>query len=68
MKLTEELKKKIDSWTYEQLLSKWRFAPIGDSLFQPDSGDYIAKRMRELRDSITPEEHTQTSKKIGWEQ
>ena len=50
MKLTPD-KAYIDSLSYEQLLSKWRFAPIGDPWFQGETGDYWGKRMKELRDS-----------------
>ena len=28
--INEKIKKWIDNATYEQLLSRWRFAPIGD--------------------------------------
>jgi hypothetical protein len=65
MKLTPENKAYIDSLSYEQLLSKWRFAPIGDPWFQGETGDYWGKRMKELRDSGA--NHVQASKNIGWD-
>ena len=67
MKLTEERKKWIDEMSYEQLLSKWRFAPAGDTLFQGETGEYFAKVMKEKRDSVSNEEHVATSKRLGWE-
>ena len=57
-------KKWIDEASYEQLLSKWRFAPIGDPMFQGDTGDYYAKVMREKREHV---DHVQVSKNVGWE-
>lgn len=65
MELTEENKKHIDSLTYEGLLSKWRFAPVGDEWFQGETGTYWGKRMAELR-SADPGDAVRASKAIGW--
>ena len=65
MKLTEEVKRSIDSMSYLQLLRKWRFAPVGDEWFQGESGVYIGKRMKELKAQGV--NHTKASKEIGWE-
>lgn len=66
MDLTAERKAIIDKKSYEQLLSHWRFAAIGDPWFQGETGEYWGKRMSELRakDNAT---HVAASKKIGWE-
>ena len=32
-------KRHIDNLTYGQLLSRWRFAPIGDPWFQGETGE-----------------------------
>lgn len=64
MDLTPENKKAIDDKSYEDLLSRWRFAPSGDPWFQGETGQYWAKRMAELRDTV---DHVAISKKIGWE-
>lgn len=66
MELTEEIKKEIDNMEYAQLLSKWRHSPIGDPMFQGDSGDYFAKVMREKKDSLTHENQVAISKSVGW--
>ena len=50
MQLTDNNKNHIDSLSLEALLSHWRFAPAGDPWFQGQTGDYWAKRMRELRE------------------
>jgi len=64
MKLTENIKQQIDKMTYSQLLYKHRFSPIGDPLFEGESGEYFAERMKELR--IDDENHSKVSKEIGW--
>ena len=65
MDLTPENKKHIDSLGYEALLSRWRFATVGDAWFQGETGDYWGKRMAELR-SADPDGHVAASKSIGW--
>ncbi len=66
--MTDEMKARIDAMTYEQLLAKWRFAPIGDPMFQGDTGDYYGKRMAEMRaEPGGNTRHVAASKHIGWE-
>lgn len=68
MKLTTDNKAYIDRQTYEQLLSRWRFAPVGDPWFQDETGDYWAKRMTELRSKPGGDsEHVRSSKSLGWD-
>lgn len=67
MKLTEENKEKIDSMSYESLLSHWRSAPSGDRWFEGETGEYWAKRMKELRSLPGGDDkHVAASKSIGW--
>lgn len=66
MQLTEALKNQIDAMSYTTMLHKWRFAPLGDPLFQDESGDYFAARMKEVRAQISDGEHVAASKAIGW--
>lgn len=63
--LTPEAKAWIDNASYMQLLSRWRFAPAGDPIFQGDSGDYYATVMAEKHDA-DPDEAVRASKAIGW--
>jgi hypothetical protein len=63
MELTLENKKYIDSLDYRSLLSKWRFAPVGDKWFQGETGDYWGKRMAELKETV---DYVAISKEIGW--
>ena len=49
----ESTKKWIDEASYQELLAKWRFAPIGDPMFQGELGEYfqtvMSRRREELR-------------------
>lgn len=65
MDLTPERKAIIDNYSYEQLLSRWRFAPTGDPWFQGETGDYWGDRMAFLRDQDNAA-HVAASKRIGW--
>lgn len=65
--IPEKIKNQIDSMTYEEMLSKWRFAPIGDPMFQGETGDYYKKVMKKKKDQLLDGEHVSISKKIGWE-
>ena len=68
MDLTPELKAQIDEKSYESLLSHWRHAPIGDQIFQGESGEYWGKRMQELRSQPGGDDrHIAASKSIGWD-
>jgi len=64
MELTEKNKGMIDDMSYTQLLSRWRFAPIGDPWFQGETGKYWGERMAELRDQGA--DHVGASKALGW--
>jgi len=67
MNLSEENKAIIDALSYEQLLSQWRVAPVGDPWFQGETGEYWGKRMKELRELPGGQErHVSASKSIGW--
>jgi hypothetical protein len=65
--ITKELKQQIDSMNYESMLTKWRFAPVGDPMFQGEVGDYFSKIMSEKKELLSSEEQVQISKDIGWE-
>lgn len=67
MNLTDDNKRHIDSLSLNALLSRWRFAPVGDPWFQGETGDYWGKRMSELRAQPGGNEaHVAASKSIGW--
>lgn len=57
----------IDHASYEELFYKWRFAPVGDPMFQGELGAYYSTVFARRRQEVGGAEHTRTSKKIGWE-
>lgn len=57
----------IDNASYEDLLRKARFAPIGDPYFQGELGSYFMTAMMLRRANLPPGEHTTTSKRVGWD-
>jgi hypothetical protein len=65
MNLTPDIKERIDEMPYAQMLSCWRFAPIGDPMFQGEVGEYFRKEMLEKRN--TEDNPASTSKAVGWE-
>jgi hypothetical protein len=67
MKLTLDVKQYIDSLSYGQLLSRWRFSPVGDPYFQGETGEYWSVRMNKLRKEQGDEVHIRASKTIGWD-
>jgi hypothetical protein len=67
MELTKENKDYIDSLNIEQLLYKWRFAPIGVPWFQGDTGKYWSDKMFNLRNQSN-NDYVNALKSIGWEQ
>lgn len=64
--MTDSEKKWIDNASYEQLLNRWRFAPIGDPIFQGDTGDYYGKVMKEKKAAL-PDDGVGASKRVGWD-
>jgi hypothetical protein len=67
MKLTPEHRTHIDGKTYEQLLRGWRFSSQDAPWMQGETGDYWAKRMKELKELPGgEEEHVRASKAVGW--
>lgn len=65
MKMTDAIKTQIDGMTYEDLLRRWRYAVVGDPIFQGDVGKYYSDRMFTLRDG-DPAAAVAASKRIGW--
>ena len=64
--MNEETREWIDKADYEQLMYKWRFAPVGDPIFQGETGRYFRRRMNQARAAIGQAEHVRISKKLGW--
>ena len=62
--MNERIKRWIDAATYQDLLRKWRFASVGDPMFQGEIGEYYSKVMAEKRKTA---DHIQASKNVGWD-
>ena len=63
--MNEKTKAAIDELSVEELLRQHRFAPIGDSRYQGEEGEYRMKRLAELR-SQDHLAYVAASKRIGW--
>jgi len=63
--MTPEQKKWIDGSSYETLLYRWRFATVGDDIFQGEDGEYYSRVMFAKRDADR-EGAVRASKRIGW--
>lgn len=63
----KEMKKWIDAASYEELLRKWRFAPVGSLFFQGEMGNYYDHVMRKKKAEIGNEAAVRASKNIGWD-
>lgn len=62
--MNERIKEWIDGASYEQLLSKWRYSPIGDPMLQGEAGEYYSKIMFQKKSTVN---HVQASKNVGWD-
>ena len=62
----EQMKTWIDNASYESLLSKWRFEPVGSPWFQGEIGDYYTAAMKKKREETSQDEQVAASKRIGW--
>ncbi len=65
MEKDDDMKNWIDNASYEQLLAKWRHAPVGSPFFQGEMGDYYSDVMAEKRKKVGNAEHVRASKNIG---
>ena len=64
--MDENMKNIIDSMTYQQLLSHWRFAAAGSPFFVGDVGQYYKEVMSRKKKEIGDAGHIAASKSIGW--
>jgi hypothetical protein len=64
--IPQNMKEWIDKASYEQLLSRWRFASIGSPWFQGEVGTYYQEVMTKKRKEVGSSEHVRASKNLGW--
>lgn len=55
------IKESIDAMSHDELARAWRFAPVGDRMFQPPYGEYVRQRLQDLGGITTGQ-----SKAMGW--
>ena len=65
--MTEQDKNWIDGSSYEGLLARWRNAPIGDPIFQGDTGKYYGTVMAQKKQQVGAGAAVAASKRIGWD-
>jgi hypothetical protein len=65
--MTNEQKNWIDNASYRKLLRKWRHSPVGDPMFQGETGDYYAQVMRAKKHEVGQAAAVQASKDVGWD-
>jgi len=56
----------IDKATYQELLQRWRFAPLNDEIFTGELGAYYEEVMWRKKSEISQSEAVSASKNIGW--
>jgi len=64
--MTDKQKEWIDSASYQELLGRWRMSPIGDSMFQGETGDYYTSAMKRKKAEVGHDAVVGASKAIGW--
>jgi hypothetical protein len=56
----------IDHASYEELLERWRNAPVGSPWFRGEVGQYYKEVMGKRREEVGNAEQVRASKSIGW--
>lgn len=64
--IPKKMKDWIDTASYEELLTKWRFAPSGSPWFQGEVGKYFEKMIRKRKEEVGEAAAVAASKYIGW--
>lgn len=55
----------IDHASYAQLLSRWRYARVGDSMFVGEAGAYYARTMAARRNEVGPSRASAISRMLA---
>ena len=63
----DSLRQWIDTASYEDLLRRWRFAPVGSLFFVGEVGRYFEDTMKQRKAEIGNAEAVRVSKNLGWE-
>lgn len=63
---TDEMRKWIDVAGYETLLTRLRFAPVGDKLFAGEAGQYYKAALKRRAREIGIVSEAAISQRVGW--
>ena len=63
--MTPTQKEWIDNASYEQLLQKCRYAPVGDPMFVGDTSSHFMATMARRKEEVGPAEAVAASKRIS---
>ena len=64
--MDEKTKRRIDGMSYEAMLARWRFAKVGDPMFQGEVGEYFKEVMMKRRAEVGHAARVAASKRLGW--
>lgn len=67
MNTIEEKLEWIATASYEELLRRWRWEPIGSPWFKGELGPAFRKRMQQLRESMSISECVEVSRRVSWD-
>ena len=62
--MTPDQREWIDNASYEQLLQKCRYAPVGDTMFVGDTSSHFMATMARRKEEVGPTEAAATSKRV----
>jgi len=66
--MTKSEKERIDKMSYIEMLTLWRFSPIGEdgSYFADEQGQYFQKVMAAKKSILSHYDQINASKLVGW--
>ncbi len=65
--LNQKIKDEIDNMSYDDMLRRWRFSPVGDIMFAGEEGEYFEETFRERNKKLGDKGHCKASKRVGWD-
>jgi hypothetical protein len=66
-KVPPKFKQWIDNSTYEEMLARFRFSPMGDPIMMGESGNYFTLVFMRKHNELTEDERVQISHRVGWD-
>lgn len=66
-RMNDTMKHWVDDASYQDLLTKLRFEPVGSPWFSGECGEYLMAKLREKKAKLSEAEQARISKVVGWE-